>query len=534
MTRRLVLSRYVLAVLALCVLAAAALSIVAAALLAPSGRPPELTAARHSSLLIVIDGLRADYVTPELMPNLYALGESGVFGERHSSAFPSVTRVNSASISTGSYPARHGLMHNTMFVAEMSDEAFSTGSARNLRRFAKFAGGRLLTAPTLGELLHARGLRLFVTGSGGSGNSLLQNPFAGGDSGMEIWTPGLFVPESAREKALRAVGELPPDDAGRTVWAFDAYLREAASAAPADAVILWIHEVDGAGHRYGVGAPETLDAIAHVDDQIGRLVATLERTGLADRVNIFVTADHGFSTDTGSFNVARTLRGAGLGANDLTVVANMIFMRRDDPAVLARAVEALQRDPAVGNVYTRAARPGSDEGVVPGSLSTSVIQWDHERAADVIVTPTWSDGVNEHGFRGTSSRGGRPGHGSDSPYELRIPLVASGPDIKSGVRSRVPTGNVDFAPTILHLLGVEPPEGMSGRVLEELLRGGPAPGDVTVRERTHEAAVRFEDGFRYRAALDTLEVDGTVYLRGARTIRERPRSPRKTSPARGF
>src|SRR5262245_44120366 len=50
----------------------------------------------RSSLVIVIDGLRPDYVTKEIMPNLDAFGEKGVRGEVHHAVFPTVTRVNSA------------------------------------------------------------------------------------------------------------------------------------------------------------------------------------------------------------------------------------------------------------------------------------------------------------------------------------------------------------------------------------------------------------------------------------------------------
>lgn len=477
----------------------------------------------HSNLIIVIDGLRPDYITPELMPNLHTLGERGVFGDVHSTAFPSVTRVNSATVSTGSYPVRHGLMHNTMFVRGFSEESFSTGGAGTLRQLAEFAGGRLLTAPSLGELLDAQGLRLFVTGSGGSGNTLLQNPVP--DTGMGIWTAGgFFVPAEARAEAVAVVGELTSDGAGRTAWAVDAYLHKALSDDPPEAVIMWINEPDAAGHSYGVGAPETLDAIGNVDLQIGRIVAAHEQHGLHDRVNIFVTSDHGFSTNSGRFSVGRTMGENGYGPEDVTVVGNMVFLERDDPALLAGVVEALQRDSGAGNVYTRPARPGSSEGIVPGTLSTAVIQWDHDRAADVIVSPGWSDAVNEFGFAGTSesASSSAAGHGSDSPYDMQIRLVAAGPDIKRGVRSRVPSGNVDFAPTVLHLLGVEPPPGMSGRVLHELLRVGPAPDEIVVHQHTHRAAVTLSDGFRYEAELETLQVGSTAYIRGARTRRVEP------------
>ena len=65
-----------------------------------------------SSLLIILDGLRPDYVTPDLMPNLCALGKRGVVCEAHHSVFPTVTRVNSASVATGSTPAITTFMGN--------------------------------------------------------------------------------------------------------------------------------------------------------------------------------------------------------------------------------------------------------------------------------------------------------------------------------------------------------------------------------------------------------------------------------------
>lgn len=474
---------------------------------------------RRYNLLLVLDGLRPDYITPELMPNLYALGERGIVAEGHTAAFPSATRVNSASISTGSYPVTHGLMQNQMFLREMDDEPFSTGSARHLARLAKFAGGRVLSVPTFGEALAEQGLNLFVVGSGGSGNSLLQNPEG---AGMGIWTAsGFFLPKSARQEAVESVGELVDDDAERTVWAFDAYLHKALGDDPPDATIMWIHETDGANHAYGVGAPEALRAASNVDAQIGRLVNAFEEHELSERVNIFVTTDHGFSTNGGEFNVARTLRNAGFSDDDFRSFNDMVFLERQDPELLARIVEALQRDPETGNIYTRPRTPGSSQGIVAGTLSTAVIQWDHERAADAIVSPAWSDEVNNFGFPGAStSRGRNPAsHGTDSPYDLQIRLVAAGPDIKRGVRSSVPSGNVDLAPTLLHLFGVEPPLSMTGRVLHELLRDGPASAGIAVREQTHRAAITFPDGQRYEAELDTARVGSTVYVRGGKQRR---------------
>ena len=471
-------------------------------------------ATTHRAVLIVIDGLRPDYITPELAPNLYALGERGVFGDAHTSAYPTYTRANSPSISTGSYPSRHGVIHNDMWMPEVSSEPFSTGSANALRQLDEVTRGRMLTAPSLGELLEDGGVDLFVTGSGGSGTSLMQNHRG---TGKGIWTAGgFFVPSSAQDEAIEALGPPPAENAARTVWAFDAYLHQALSQDPPDVTTIWINEPDSAGHENGVGHPSTLAAVANVDAQVGRMMQAHDEHGLSDQVDILVTTDHGFSTSTGGFNVANILSAAGV-SGGFRVVRNMVYLLQDDPAKATAIVQALQQHPAVGNLYTRPGSPG--QGSVPGTLSTEVIRWDHERSADIIVSAAWTDAVNAHGFAGTTTTGGTATHGSDSPFDLHIRLVAAGPSFKQGVRSSVPTGNVDMAPTILHLRGIEPAAAMDGRVLCELLRDGPEPEEVHVHALTHKASASV-GGVQYRAELDTLQVGSTVYVREGRTRRD--------------
>ena len=113
-------------------------------------------ARRH--LLIVLDGLRPDYVTPELMPNLHALGQRGVVMTRHHGVYPTVTRVNASSISTGAYPDVHGLMGSSIFFPDVDPGRFlNTGDRANLLRVEEATGRPLLTATTMGEVLAAAG-----------------------------------------------------------------------------------------------------------------------------------------------------------------------------------------------------------------------------------------------------------------------------------------------------------------------------------------------------------------------------------------
>src|SRR3982751_979861 len=89
------------------------------------------------TLIVFFDGLRPDYIKPELMPNLYAFKQTASYGNRHHSVFPTVTRVNSSSYSTGSYPGTHGIMGNSVYFPKVNNNtALNTGEASDLDRIS--------------------------------------------------------------------------------------------------------------------------------------------------------------------------------------------------------------------------------------------------------------------------------------------------------------------------------------------------------------------------------------------------------------
>jgi len=54
--------------------------------------------------------------------------------------------------------------------------------------------------------------------------------------------------------------------------------------------------------------------------------------------------------------------------------------------------------------------------------------------------------------------------------------------------SDAPCGIVDIAPTVLYLLGIEPPASIDGRILREILRDGPAADSLPIARTTIETA----------------------------------------------
>ena len=110
-----------------------------------------------------------------------------------------------------------------------------------------------------------------------------------------------------------------------------------------------------------------------------------------------------------------------------------IYVRDDDQATVSAIVAALQRTPGVGAIFTRANARQLLDGGVPGTLSFDAVRWDHDRSAQILFSPDWTDGENAHGLRGMVSSGGVAGHGSASPWDVHNTLIAAGPDLKEGV-----------------------------------------------------------------------------------------------------
>ncbi len=480
-------------------------------------------------LVLIFDGLRPEYISPERMPNLHALGEKGVVAERHHAVYPTVTRVNAASLSTGATPGTHGMLHNTIYLPEVSEQAFSSADLEMLQRAGKRTGDRLLTAATLGETLEAAGKRLWAAGSSGNGTTYLLNHRLSGYGAASA--RGFLAPQSSGRRILGIMEELAPADAEppyrqRNRWAFEALLKVGLDEFQPQAAFLWITDPDFTTHREGVGAPLTLEAVRHVDEELGRLIDGIRERGLEDRINIFVTTDHGFSTLTNEMDPEEAVAASGVDPEQYMVVPDRpkVYVKNSDPEIIRRIAQTLQRDETVGAVFTRAGNPGDPFGAVPGTLSLDSVFYDHDRAPDILFDADWSDRKNEYGFAGHTTQTRYPAsHGSASPFDIGIHLVAAGPDIRQGKRSDVPTGNIDLAPTICYLLGVSPADSMEGRVLHELLRDGPESAEVSVAERSITARTRLDDdgSLDYEVTVHRLRVDETEYLHFTETRRHR-------------
>jgi choline-sulfatase len=230
----------------------------------------DATAPRHDILLVTIDALRADRVSVygygrATTPVLDRLAGRGTrFGQAEAPS--TVTRLSVPAILFGRYPS-----------------ALPFERARGVWQLAKH---RL---PTLASTLAGAGYRTAA---------LL--PTQGMVGKQEL--AGFAETHTA---TVRAEGEPNPDNAAQVTDRAIAWIsRQAKSRGGTAPWFLWIHYVDPHGpyerppgaRDFGSGPEDRYDGeIAHVDAQIGRLLASLSEGGRADRTIIVISSDHGES-----------------------------------------------------------------------------------------------------------------------------------------------------------------------------------------------------------------------------------------------
>jgi predicted AlkP superfamily pyrophosphatase or phosphodiesterase len=498
------------------------------------------------NLVLVLDGLRPDAITPEETPNLWRLRQEGIYFPNSHAVFPTVTRVNATAISTGAYPGRNGILGNRIYVRAVDPNlAFNNDDHRNLLRLDEVTGGSMVLAKSLAEILAERGKRFAVVSSGSTGQALLLNPRAPKGVGVLVngyWDPGVRVafPPMVNDAVLARFGPAPArggasasDDAA-VAWTQGVLRDYVLPELKPDVIFNWLTEPDHIQHGLGAGSPQARASIRADDAEIGLLLKTLDTLGLARSANIIVVSDHGFSHSAFGVNLTAELIKAGLkasAASDDVVIASsgqtiLLHVKDRNPALIRRIAEFLKAQDWAGVLFTR-GRGGEGtapvEGIEPGTFALELIHLAHpERGPDIVVTFPWSSALGPHGVPGTDSTetgratgpltGSQGNHGGMSPWTVRNTFIAWGVDFKRGRTIRTPVSNVDITPTLLALLGYDGDGSLprfDGRAIVEAFADGPDEEQVPVQTTTHVTAT--PDG-GYRAAIQISEVGAQRYI----------------------
>ena len=472
-----------------------------------------------SVLVFVFDGLQPSQVNPRLMPNLSAFAAAGVTFANHHAVFPTVTRVNCSSMVTGMDPGGHGLAGNRLLIRDFDPDNAMGAMEPELTRVAE-AGVPVLLAPTLAQILSEHGKEYVAIGVGTSGNAFLHNPTAE-DSGGATIHPAFALPRDLHESLIDRFGPWPEESVPNTsrlahaVRIMTEYVLPERMPAVA---LIWSSEPDKAQHAAGVGSILSDTAIKEADGQFGDVLRWLREAGRLEDTDIIVASDHGYSTISEAVAVESLVREAGFppGGEPRGVVvaqnggAVLFYTPPGDLDTAQRLAAWLMAQPWCGALTASDAVAG-----IPGTLPASLVGNQGPRAPELTMSFRWESAANDAGYPGTVySTNGEPGagqHGSMSRHEMNNILFAGGPSFRSNLRSDVPSGNLDLAPTILRILGLSGGGDMHGRVLEESLAGVSIGDDMDWTSEVHHAESSLGEEM-YRQQIKVSTVGGASYI----------------------
>ena len=201
-------------------------------------------------------------------------------------------------------------------------------------------------------------------------------------------------------------------------------------------------------------------------------------------------------------------------AGAIVVAANAgsdyLFVPDGNADTVKAAVASLQGRLQFGAIFV------SDRyGEIAGTLPMSLIKTESSeegRAPDIIVSFSYDENAAVAGVAGisyASSVNRRGDHGSFSPADTLISLMASGPDFKESYNDTLPTANVDIAPTVARILGFAMPAAQ-GRIIEEALRGGPPLSEYAVLNKIHRSSTNTGLTVKLPTDLDGSAVDAKL------------------------
>lgn len=480
-------------------------------------------------LVVVWDGMRPDFITPQFCPNLYSLATNGVFFKRHHPVYISSTEVNGTALATGMHPGESGIIANTDYRPELSLlSTYATEGSDPVWRGDLLLDGKYVRTPTLAEMLQDAGIPTIIAGA--KPVALLHDRSRRKQTPAEKESVTLFegktLPRSAGDALVKVNDDkvFPPTitqpNIGQDNWTTRALTKSLWKKTIPRYTLLWLSEPDKSQHEFAPGSPKALEAIENSDKNLGDVIKALKERGVYEKTDIFVVSDHGFSTIEKGPNIVDALKKAKFNATkkfenpetgDVLVVGlggSVLFYVFDrDEDVTRRLVEYLQTTDFTGVVFSRLK--------IDGTFPLESVRYSAtNNPPDVVVSLRWHAGLNEHGapgmFQSAEGTKGKGSHASLSRFDMNNTLVAAGPDLKRGVVSEIPSGNVDLTPTVLWLLGVKAPHAINGRVLHEAL--------VTSKEKVPAVKERRLDAsrqvglFRWEQYLKFSEVGSTVYF----------------------
>ncbi|CAG8974996.1 hypothetical protein HYALB_00011180 [Hymenoscyphus albidus] len=225
-----------------------------------------------TTILISLDGFRADMLHRGITPRLKSFVEEGVSPAYMMPSFPSVTFPNHYSLVTGLYPESHGIVGNTFWDPVLKEEFYYT---KPIAMLPKWWGGEPLWVTA-----EEQGIRTAI------------HMWPGSEAHIMAVEPAFVDVYNGKEELTKK--------ASRILELLDKPGEENEVAETVDMrpqlIAAYVPNVDVDGHKFGPNSTEIRTTIANVDNMLNELFNGLEKRNLTNIVNVVIVSDHGMAT----------------------------------------------------------------------------------------------------------------------------------------------------------------------------------------------------------------------------------------------
>lgn len=366
-------------------------------------------ASNTRTILVSIDGFRADYLDRDATPVMSALAENGVRGAMRPS-FPSKTFPNHYALITGLTPDHNGMINNTMEDPEKPGVLF------------RISDPVVSSDPDWWE----QGTPLWISAEQ-QGVRTATMFWPGSDRLIHGVMPSQTIPFDQRLPDFARVDILL------------SWLDQPEETRP-EFLTLYFDIVDTAGHTYGPNNPKTVSATAQVDAAIGRLLDGLKARGLYETTNIVIVADHGMAEVADERLISLDER---ISPTKVHYVWTGPFAGLSpQPGHEAEVEAALLGRSEHGECWRKGEMPArfayGQNPRVPAIICLADMGWRYE--SDMMRA--WRGAGGDHGF-------------DPADPKMHAVFVGYGPAFREGV-TLDPFDNVSVYPLLAQLIGIEP------------------------------------------------------------------------------
>jgi len=419
-------------------------------------------------VLISLDGFTARALAdPALpLPTLRRLAKAGAMSKVMTPVNPTVTWANHTAIISGVTPAKHGVIFNGLLVHE-------PGMPPKTEPWRDKA--EMVHAPTLYDVAHGKGLTTAQVDWVAIWNAptvtweFRERPDAANPISREMVTAGVVSQDDVDNFSTRNIvlrDRIWTDAAAHIIKAHKPNL-----------MMFHLLALDSMQHRYGPDTLAAQETMAHLDAQVADIVRAVEQAGILDRTTFVIVSDHGFKRVKRLINPNVALAKAGLvqvtdgkaTRADAWIVPEggsalaYVTVPDADGSKLAQVKQAVAGLEGVDRLVEPAdypsyglPLPGVSNQMGPLFITAKPGYAFTASLGDTVVTDAAEGSFGSHGYLA-------------SDPELGAIFIASGRGIKTGVNLDS-MRNIDVAPTLARLLGIELPNA-DGTPLTAILSG---------------------------------------------------------------